>query len=218
MFAIFKNNELYETLKQVIGTEGNFDMAAAQRAAAVQRKAALQREAAERAAAPQKAAERVKREAQLKKEAAEWKANWEAAKKRDAIKAAEERKKAIELFTIGSWDPKRFASSYKLVDGLTKGITFQSCPETTIALAKVVLINKPSQTLTRTLTATEGKDFWALTIPDELNLTRIDSAENIHIHQLVLTDVNGTEKIVFSSRRRHTRWNLVTGVQTCALP
>eukprot|EP01048_Picozoa_sp_COSAG05_P042526 COSAG05_NODE_23019_length_261_cov_0.524691_1_plen_51_part_01 len=22
----------------------------------------------------------------------------------------------------------------------------------------------------------------------------------------------------FSSRRRHTRWNLVTGVQTCALP
>eukprot|EP01044_Picomonas_judraskeda_P032373 COSAG03_NODE_12487_length_545_cov_0.376682_1_plen_129_part_10 len=23
---------------------------------------------------------------------------------------------------------------------------------------------------------------------------------------------------VFSSRRRHTRWNLVTGVQTCALP
>eukprot|EP01046_Picozoa_sp_COSAG06_P076766 COSAG06_NODE_24658_length_656_cov_1.330341_2_plen_87_part_01 len=23
---------------------------------------------------------------------------------------------------------------------------------------------------------------------------------------------------LFSSRRRHTRWNLVTGVQTCALP
>eukprot|EP01048_Picozoa_sp_COSAG05_P039337 COSAG05_NODE_19490_length_292_cov_0.336788_1_plen_55_part_01 len=23
---------------------------------------------------------------------------------------------------------------------------------------------------------------------------------------------------VFSSRRRHTGWNLVTGVQTCALP
>eukprot|EP01048_Picozoa_sp_COSAG05_P042785 COSAG05_NODE_23305_length_259_cov_0.562500_1_plen_61_part_10 len=23
---------------------------------------------------------------------------------------------------------------------------------------------------------------------------------------------------IFSSRRRHTRWNLVTGVQTCALP
>eukprot|EP01048_Picozoa_sp_COSAG05_P043053 COSAG05_NODE_23608_length_257_cov_0.506329_1_plen_69_part_01 len=24
--------------------------------------------------------------------------------------------------------------------------------------------------------------------------------------------------VFFSSRRRHTRWNLVTGVQTCALP
>eukprot|EP01048_Picozoa_sp_COSAG05_P019347 COSAG05_NODE_3006_length_2420_cov_1.551486_4_plen_272_part_01 len=27
-----------------------------------------------------------------------------------------------------------------------------------------------------------------------------------------------TDSAVFSSRRRHTRWNLVTGVQTCALP
>eukprot|EP01048_Picozoa_sp_COSAG05_P042508 COSAG05_NODE_22999_length_261_cov_0.617284_1_plen_57_part_01 len=27
-----------------------------------------------------------------------------------------------------------------------------------------------------------------------------------------------TKPTLFSSRRRHTRWNLVTGVQTCALP
>eukprot|EP01043_Picozoa_sp_COSAG02_P129108 COSAG02_NODE_66650_length_255_cov_0.506410_1_plen_36_part_01 len=36
---------------------------------------------------------------------------------------------------------------------------------------------------------------------------------------MIHADVGGDDDDdVFSSRRRHTRWNLVTGVQTCALP
>ena len=35
---------------------------------------------------------------------------------------------------------------------------------------------------------------------------------------LVLSVLLGVFGFFFSSRRRHTRWNLVTGVQTCALP
>eukprot|EP01048_Picozoa_sp_COSAG05_P025405 COSAG05_NODE_6446_length_957_cov_0.801865_1_plen_168_part_10 len=31
-------------------------------------------------------------------------------------------------------------------------------------------------------------------------------------------NLRGIKYLLFSSRRRHTRWNLVTGVQTCALP
>eukprot|EP01044_Picomonas_judraskeda_P041299 COSAG03_NODE_20717_length_315_cov_0.425926_1_plen_56_part_01 len=42
--------------------------------------------------------------------------------------------------------------------------------------------------------------------------------EDVTLATGVAIDVVEPVVEIFSSRRRHTGWNLVTGVQTCALP
>eukprot|EP01048_Picozoa_sp_COSAG05_P033637 COSAG05_NODE_13603_length_424_cov_0.440000_2_plen_108_part_01 len=52
-----------------------------------------------------------------------------------------------------------------------------------------------------------------------LDVEMIEWLENYLSQQnLTLLLVNHDRYVFFSGRRRHTGWNLVTGVQTCALP
>eukprot|EP01048_Picozoa_sp_COSAG05_P043893 COSAG05_NODE_24526_length_251_cov_0.519737_1_plen_60_part_01 len=54
-----------------------------------------------------------------------------------------------------------------------------------------------------------------IAVDDEYNVLALDASEGERITRAM----QGADiAFLFSSRRRHTGWNLVTGVQTCALP